>query len=145
MDSKPLGHSDHSGFEMQKRALCGDSVYAINADQIIWDNSNKKFYVFEYQKCEATQTVNPWTSHPNRYWGKCHLKYRSLWRITKKLEGTLFVINYADEGTPNADMFRVIMVKAIDDEKGITEYVTKEMLFSAFSDWFRNMNKLGKF
>jgi hypothetical protein len=141
--SKPLGHADFSGFAMQQRALKGDNVYAINVDQIIWNKSVGEFYVFEYQKCEKTQTVTPWTSHPNRYWAKCHRKYESLWRITQKLEGVLFVINYAEEGSPHDDKFRVIEVADIS-AAGIRDRSVTNMTADIFSRWFRDMNGKGR-
>lgn len=132
-----------SGFSLSKRALDGDPTYAINLDRIVYDKSKDTFYLFEYQKCEPTQFVTPWTSHPNRYWEKCRPKYLSIWRLVKKLNARLYVVNYADEGTPHADEVRVIEVKELNAE-GIKECVNSQMTFRSFSEWFRRMNQLGK-
>lgn len=96
--SKPLGKSDDSGFEFAKEMLQNDPTAAINFDRI-QKHPTIGYIIFEYLLCEEDQKVNPYTSHPNRYWHKNSKKFISLWELTKALDATLYLVNYAKKGT----------------------------------------------
>ena len=75
--SKSLGHDDSSGFEFVQEILQGDPTYAINFDRV-QKHPQQGYIIFEYLRCHESQAVNPYTSHPNRYFNKNKFKFISL-------------------------------------------------------------------
>ena len=73
MISKPLMKADVCSKLFEIEILEGDMVAGINFDSIM-KHPLYGYMLFEYQKCEPTQTVTPHTSNPNRYWVKCYRK-----------------------------------------------------------------------
>lgn len=137
--SKELEHDDISGFEFAKELLCGDETAAINFDRL-QKHPEKGYIIFEYLLCEEGQTVTPYTSHPKNYWHKNKLKFVSLWRVTKSLNATLYLVNYAKKGTEHED--KVLLIEVIDmNENGIISEKKTEFNRSEFSKWFREINK----
>ena len=99
-----------------------DSIYEING----------KYVVIEFLKCI---TVKPFKSHPNRYWFKNSKKFISLWKITKKLDGTLFLVNYED----SREQFSIIKVLKID-KSGVAKEERRDVDFETFKNWFQKLN-----
>lgn len=139
MFSKKLDHDDESGFAFIKRALGGDATAAINFDRL-QKHPKYGYIIFELLKCGESQSVTPYTSHPNRYWNKNAAKFLALWRAKIQFHATLYLVNYADEGTPHENEVLVINVLAMD-EHGITNETVQKLTFDSFSTWFRRMNK----
>ena len=142
-DSKPLSKADISGENLSIRALAGDYTYAINFDRLQFHQRLKRYIIFEYQKCEAIQCergITPWTSHPNRYWNKCKRKYFALWKAARKLDATLYVVNYAEPDTFYQNQIRLIRVTDMGPD-GLEPNDGKNITFQSFSDWFRKMNE----
>lgn len=113
-DSKPLGHNDSSGFEFVKRVLGNNPTAAINFDRLQY-HPIEGYIIFELLKCEASQTVTPYTSHPRRYWNKNTSKFLALWRAKQDFNAKLYLVNYAEEGTKYADQVLVIEVLDMDE------------------------------
>ena len=137
MDSKKLGHGDESGFLFAQEMLAGDPTAAINFDRI--QKGKSGFIIFEYLLCEETQTVTPFTSHPNRYFHKNKQKFISLWEIAQKLEAKLYLVNYAKLGTLHQDEIRFMEVIKVTDS-GVQ---TKNYKYNraGFSNFFRQLNR----
>ncbi len=138
--SKPLGNEDESGFSFVKEILKGDPTYAINFDRL-QKHLVQGYVIFEFLLCEETQIVNPFTSHPNRYWNKNAQKFISLFRVACDLKAVLYLVNYAKAGTKHEDKIKVIKVLDLDEVSGITNEESREFTREEFSDWFRNKNK----
>jgi len=138
--SKPLGNDDESGFSFVKEILKGDPTCAINFDRL-QKHPQRGYIIFEFLLCEEAQVVNPFSSHPNRYWNKNAQKFISLFRVAVDLKATLYLVNYAKAGTKHANKVKVMKVLEIDNSKGITKEESKEFTRAEFSDWFRNLNK----
>lgn len=137
-DSKKLGHDDSSGFEFVKRALGTNVTAAINFDRLQYHPS-KGYIIFELLKCEEKQSVTPYTSHPNRYWDKNASKFLALWRAKLDFAATLYLVNYAEEGTKHSD--EVLLIEVINmDENGITKEKKTKYRMKGFSDWFIKIN-----
>ena len=138
--SKPLGNEDESGFSFVKEILSGDPTCAINFDRI-QKHPVKGYIIFEFLLCEEAQVVNPHSSHPNRYWNKNARKFISLFKVSQDLKATLFLVNYAKQGTKHENKILVIKVNKIDDNKGITDSKVTKMTRASFQKWFRELNK----
>lgn len=138
LHSKSLEHDDTSGFNFAKEMLDGDETSAINFDRLQFHPKNG-YILFEYLLCEEEQSVNPWSSHPRRYWDKNKTKFISLWKVTKALNATLYLVNYAKKGTLHEDKILLIEVQEIDNN-GITGEIQTKMSRSQFQKWFRKLN-----
>lgn len=136
--SKPLDKNDQSGFEFAKEMLNGDPTYAINFDRLMYSAKKNQFYIIEYLLCDEKQTVTPYTSHPNKYWGN-KMKFIALWKAARALNATLYLVNYAKKGTKHEDEILLIEVESVTIDK-LTGKNTK-MTRKSFSDWFRALNK----
>lgn len=97
------------------------------------------FVVIEFLRCVS---VPPFKSHPNFYWSYNNLdkrgnkyKFITLWNIAQKTKSKLFLVNYEDSRV----QFKVIEVKGIDENKGITEQVVTQMDFQTFKTWFNTL------
>jgi hypothetical protein len=55
--------------------LAGNPTAAVNLDRIQKRKADGRYIIFEYLLCEQTQTVTPYSSHPNRYWNKNKHKF----------------------------------------------------------------------
>lgn len=137
--SKPLGKEDESGFSFVKEILAGDPTCAINFDRL-QKHPKRGYIIFEFLLCEELQSVNPYTSHPNRYWHKNAMKFISLFRVSIDLKATLYLVNYAKTGTKHEDKVKVIRVESIDEAKGIIKEKVKDFDKKAFALWFRKLN-----
>jgi hypothetical protein len=89
--------------------------------------------VLEFLKCD---TVRPNDSHPQRYWKKNKQKFISLWEITTKLEGDLYLINYE----ASREQFKIIKVIELN-ESGIQKEIIRKWDFDKFKKWFKGLNK----
>lgn len=117
-ESKKLLHDDSSGFNFAKEMLGDDPTAAINFDRI-QKHPKKGYIIFEYLLCDEKQLVDPYTSHPKRYWHKNKRKFISLWQLTKDLNAILYLVNYAKKGTKSED--KILIIKVISmDQNGIT-------------------------
>ncbi len=135
--SKPLGHSDESGFVFAQEMLAGDYTAAINFDRI--QKSIEGYIIFEYLLCEESQVVTPFSSHPNRYINKNLMKFVSLWEISKELKAKLYLVNYAKLGTKHADEIRLLRV--INMERNALQTINYRFQRKSFSEWFRALNR----
>ncbi len=138
--SKQLINDDSSGFEFVKEILDGDPTCAINFDRL-QKHPEKRYMIFEYLLCEEVQTVTPHTSHPNKYWHKNSQKFISLFNVSKDLPAKLVLVNYDKKGTKHEDKVKVIVVKEIEDNKGITKSDETDMTREGFKKWFRQLNR----
>ncbi len=136
--SKALGHDDTSGFEFVKRTLGNNVTAAVNFDRLQKD-PQRGYIIFEFLKCEESQKVTPYTSHPNRYWDKNASKFLSLWRARQDFNATLYLVNYAEEKTRYED--QILVIEVIDmDENGITNEIKTRYTMESFSKWFLELN-----
>jgi len=146
--SKPLKHADTSAFEFVQEMLKGDPTCAINFDRIQWDSKGKRYIIVEFLLCDEKQFsrgITPYTSHPNRYFHKNAQKFISLWKLAKKLEAKLYLVNYAKAGTKYED--QVLLMEVINvnesDEKEPVKTTDRKMTREEFSKWFRDLNSRG--
>ncbi len=110
--SKPIGKSDDSSKEFIIDCLAGNSTGGFDIDSIYYVDS--VWYVFEYLKVENPY-VTPHSSHPRRYpWN--WRKFYSLWNLTQKLAGKLFLINYSDRKQDSNEV-KVMEVEDFDLKK----------------------------
>ena len=137
-ESKKLGHDDSSGFEFVKSMLGDNVTAAINFDRL-QKHPTEGYIIFELLKCEDSQSVTPYTSHPNKYWNKNSRKFLSLWRAKQDLNAKLYLVNYAEAETAHADKVLLIEVLDIDENGIISEKKTKHTRKS-FSSWFIDLN-----
>lgn len=139
-ESKALGHADDSGFAFAQEMLAGDVTAAINFDRIQY-HPERGHLIFEYLRCGEDQpNVTPLTSHPRYYWHKNKRKFLSLWRVARDLNATLYLVNYAAQGTEHENEILVIKVLEMD-ETGITQEQIKKFDRAGFSRWFRKLNR----
>lgn len=140
--SKSLGQDDSSGFEFAQEMLKGDATYAINFDRV-QKHPQDGYIIFEYLRCHESQTVTPYTSHPNKYFFKNKFKFISLFQIAKDLGATLYLVNYAKKGTRYEDLIKVMKVINVDENNPIKPVETEDCNTTReeFSEWFRELNK----
>lgn len=140
--SKSLGHDDSSGFEFVKEILQGDPTYAINFDRV-QKHPQQGYIIFEYLRCHESQNVDPYTSHPNRYFNKNKFKFISLFQIAKDLNATLYLVNYAKRGTMHEDKVKIMKVLNVDenDKSGPVKTEDCDTNRDKFGEWFRKLNK----
>lgn len=140
--SKSLGQDDSSGFEFAQEMLKGDATYAINFDRV-QKHPQDGYIIFEYLRCHESQTVTPYTSHPNKYFFKNKFKFISLFQIAKDLGATLYLVNYAKKGTRHEDLIKVMKVINVDENNPIKPVETEDCNTTReeFSEWFRELNK----
>ena len=129
--SKPIGKGEDDANSLIIEALEGGFTGGFDLDSVYLING--KYHVLEFLKCE---TVRPNKSHPNRYWFKNKQKFISLWDITKKLDGVLYLVNYED----SREQFKVINVIDINSG-GISDEISKEWNFDQFKSWFKGLNR----
>ena len=139
-NSKPLGIADESGFLFAQEMLAGDKTAGINFDRL-QHHPEKGYIIFEYLLCAETQKVDPWTSHPRRYWDKNKQKFISLKKVADDLKAKLYLINYAKKGTEHENKIKIIEVIKIDNKKGIIEEKVRDCSREEFQQWFRKLNK----
>lgn len=137
--SKPLSHDDESGFSFVREILAGDPTYAINFDRL-QKHPQLGYLIFEFLLTEESQSVNPNTSHPNKYWHKNSRKFVALWQACSDLEATLFLVNYAKLGTKHQDKVTAIKVLELDPLKGIVKEQKRDFSRLEFGEWFRKLN-----
>ena len=136
--SKSLGKDDSSGFEFAQEMLAGDVTAAINFDRIQRNAKTGKYIIFEYLLCEESQKVNPYTSHPNRYWHKNKRKFLSLFQVAHDLKATLYLVNYAKKGTKHAD--NILLMEVVDANEDYIQTEDYKTNRKEFSKRFRKLN-----
>ncbi|HLV91635.1 MAG TPA: hypothetical protein VKX34_00820 [Aequorivita sp.] len=129
--SKPIGKVDDDAKSLIIEALEGELTGGFDLDSVY--KIGDTYHVIEFLKCE---TVRPNNSHPRRYWFKNSQKFITLWEITQKLEGVLFLVNYEE----SREQFKVIKVLDLN-EKGIISEEVKKWDFTQFKEWFKSLNK----
>ncbi len=145
--SKPLEISDISGSEFSREMLKGDPTFGINFDRIQYHRSAKRYVILEYLLCDEKQfdrNITPYTSHPNKYFIKNKHKFLSLWDLARKIEASLFLVNYSKKGTLYDN--EVLLMNVIDiSDNSTTPVKTKDKKYTReeFSDWLRQLNKEG--
>jgi len=130
--SKPIQKTDDSAKELIIEALEGQATGGFDLDSVY--RVKDTYYVLEFLKCD---TVKPFDSHPRRYWFKNSQKFLSLWDITTKLGGRLYLVNYED----SREQFKVIRVLDMD-YTGIRKELVKLWNFDQFKKWFKALNNL---
>lgn len=128
--SKPIRKTDDSAKQLIIEALEGNQTGGFDLDSVYFIDGI--YYVLEFLKCD---TVRPNKSHPNRYWYKNAQKFISLWNITRKLDGLLYLVNYED----SREQFKVIKVLELSGT-GIIREISKEWNFQQFKVWFKALN-----
>ena len=129
--SKPISKTDEDAKKLIIESLDGNVTGGFDIDSIYLIAN--RYVVLEFLKCDS---VRPYNSHPNRYWFKNSQKFISLWQITKKLEGSLFLINYED----SREQFKVIEVIKLTRD-GIIKENTWKLTFDEFKNWFQKLNR----
>jgi hypothetical protein len=137
--SKPLSHDDESGFFFVREMLAGNPTYAINFDRL-QKHPQRGYIIFEFLLTDEAQFVNPNTSHPNKYWHKNSRKFVALWQASRDLKATLFLVNYAKQGTKHQDKVTAIKVLDLDPLTGITKEQRRDFTRLEFGEWFRRLN-----
>lgn len=137
--SKPLSHDDESGFFFVREMLAGNPTYAINFDRL-QKHPQRGYIIFEFLLTDESQSVNPNTSHPNKYWHKNSRKFVALWQASRDLKATLFLVNYAKQGTKHQDKVTAIKVLDLDPLTGITKEQRRDFTRLEFGEWFRRLN-----
>lgn len=112
--SKPIQKTDDSAKQLIIEALEGHETGGFDLDSVYCVKGT--YYVLEFLKCD---TVRPYDSHPRRYWFRNKQKFISLWDITTKLEGRLYLVNYED----SREQFKVIRVLDLNEYGIIKEKV----------------------
>lgn len=130
--SKPIQKTDDSAKQLIIEALEGQPTGGFDLDSVY--NVRGTYYVLEFLKCD---TIRPFDSHPRRYWFKNRQKFLSLWDITTKLKGRLYLVNYED----SREQFKVIQVIELD-ESGIQKEKVNLWNFDQFKKWFKALNNL---
>ena len=140
--SKSLGHNDSSGFDFSQEMLQGDETFAINFDRI-QKHPVLGYIIFEYLRCHESQSVTPYSSHPNRYFFKNKHKFISLFNITKDLNAVLYLVNYAKSGTRYENQIKVMQVEDVNEfnTAAPVKTIDRNMTRKEFSDWFRKLNR----
>lgn len=128
--SKPIRKIDDDAKSLIIETLEGQQTGGFDLDSIY--KIGGIYYVLEFLKCE---TVRPNNSHPRRYWFKNSQKFISLWEITQKLDGVLYLINYEE----SREQFKIIKVLDLNDQ-GIVVEVIKKWKFEEFKRWFKSLN-----
>ena len=148
--SKKLSKTDDSAGKFVIEMLAGDQTFGINFDRIQWDNKIEKYVILEYLYCHPLQferNITPFTSHPNRYFSKNSQKFISLWRLTKKIDAQLILINYTSKNEKFEDEVLVMKVELIDPANSTDPVKTRneKMTRDEFSIWLRELNSRGKY
>ena len=147
--SKKLSKTDAGGESFVIEMLEGDQTFGINFDRIQWDNKIEKYVILEYLFCHPSQfarNVTPFTSHPNRYFYKNSQKFISLWRLAKKIEAKLFLINYTTKNEKYENEVLLMEVELIDSTNSQCPVKTldKKITRKEFAIWLRELNSRGK-
>jgi len=101
----------------------------------------------EFLLCDERQFrlgITPYTSHPNRYFHKNAQKFISLWKLAKKLDAKLYLVNYSKKGTEFENQVLLMEVSDVNPHQ-IPPVKTKDQKFTRneFSKWFRELNSRG--
>lgn len=132
--SKPIDKTDESAKELIIETLGNNPTGGFDLDSVYYINGT--YYIIEFLRCIG---IKPFYSHPNRYWNLNKQKFISLWDITTKLNGQLYLINYED----SREQFKVIRVLDLD-EKGIHNDIEVRWDFEEFKQWFQLLNNIEK-
>jgi len=136
-DSKAISKWDDSAKLLIIQLLWWDKTWWFDLDSVYCVNWN--YYVIEFLKCESTiPWITPFTSHPNRYRFNKQ-KFISLWNITQKLNGILYLINYEMINWEAWDRFKLMKVLSLDEEEGL-ETEDTNMNFKTMQRRWKNLN-----
>lgn len=102
---------DNSSFAISKACLGFDVNYGFNVDKVLFFPQVQECAIFEYLLCEASQKINPYSSHPNRYYRKNAHKFQSLLKLSQSLQTPVYMLNYAKEGL---HVNKVLFMKLLD-------------------------------
>lgn len=114
--------------------LEGEETHGIDIDSLFY-HQEYGWVIIEFLRCI---TVKPTESHPNRYWYKNWRKFVTLWEVTKKLEGKLFLVNYSDD---KSETFLIIEVLDLDKDKGITRQRLRNVSWQELKKWYQEINR----
>lgn len=160
--SKQIFKGDDSSKEFIIKCLKNDETHGFDIDSIYFYEG--KYLIFEYLK-DNNLKLSPHQSDP-KYYPYNWKKFYSLFQITKKLNATLYLVNYSNgfgqggEKQPEnfKEQVRLFEVIDVDIEKLEREYLnlplgkrpkhceyikskTKELTFEEYSLWLREINK----
>lgn len=132
-NSKAISATDESAKRLIIDALNGENTGGFDLDSVYYIDG--QYIVLEFLKCDSSYpSVTPYTSHPNRYWFNKQ-KFISLWDLTRKLDGRLFLLNYEEP----YNRFRCMEVTSLDPQKGI-ENTDAMWNYDQFKKWFVELN-----
>ena len=121
-ESKVIRKGDDSSKNFIIEMLNGNETHGFDVDSIY--NCQGRWVVIEFLKCDS-EYVTPHTSHPNKYpWN--WRKFVSLFKLSQKLEGDLFLVNYSDKDC-DKDEVRIMKVSGIDYE-ALDKYVKSRIV-----------------
>lgn len=150
--SKALRKYDESAFQMHRRVFGEDAAFGFNVDMMFYVREQEKFVLLEYLLCEEEQdkySVNPWTSHPNRYFHHKRggrpgnrQKFITIERLRDRLNASTYYVNYAKEGTKHEDKVLLMRHIRLDPEDKACPILTEDqrMTFSEYSVWLRDLS-----
>ena len=93
---------DKNAFELKNDMLRGVKGNFMDIDLIQFNTALDQYVIIELLGCEKKQfqnVVTPYTSHPNRYFSKDSKKFIQLWKLTRKLDALLFLVNFINKKT----------------------------------------------
>jgi hypothetical protein len=128
--SKPIMKVDDDAKKLIIESLEGEDTGGFDIDSIY--KIKDEYIIIEFLKCD---TVRPRDSHPNRYWFKNKQKFLSLWELTNRLEGKLYLLNYED----SREQFKIMKVLGMDIDSIKTD--DRMWNFSDFKNWFKSLNR----
>lgn len=105
---------DNSSFALSKACLNNEPTFGFNVDKILFFEAQNEIYLFEYLLCEAQQKVNPYTSHPNRYFHKNSQKFINLSSFSEAIFSPMYFLNYAKESSPYYGNILFMKLQKID-------------------------------
>lgn len=133
-----LEHPDFNSFYFVQELLEGDFTTGLDMDRLQKHSSG--FIVWEFLLTDEKQTISPWDSHPRNYWHLNKNKFITLFKISKKLDAKLLLVNYAKLGTLHEDKVLVIWVHDLDPN-GIQKESIYRLSRLKFKEWFKKLNK----
>ena len=131
--SKTIRKAEDPAKRLMIELLEGKDGHGIDID-VLFYHEHYGWTVVEFLKCD---TVKPTRSHPNRYWFKNWRKFVTLWEVTKKLDGKLFLVNYSDD---KSDRSLIIEVLELEKDNGITKQRCKSLNWQELKRWYQDIN-----
>lgn len=149
IDSKKISKVDEASKQFIIDVLEGNQTHGIDIECIYY-NQKKIWIVIEFCKCD---TLDPFSSHPNNYpfnWRK----FVTLFEISQKLGGELWIINYSlkEQWRNNIRLLNIRgvdyalvnqLIKSQTQPRGYVGYLKYEdnrMSLTDFKSFFKDLN-----